>query len=290
MNKNLISVSGKINSGKDLVTLIIRVLTHTDEVIKKEFYKDPIKFIKYYETRYFDSSYENKKFAYKTKVTVANLLGCTINKLEQNDFKNKELPTNWWYYLVYDKKIPYLSTDLSEEFRSENLKNLVKLTPRRLLVLLGTGVGRNIIHPDIWVNGLFSDYVHGVSKWVISDLRFMNELNKVNELESVTIRIFRYKKLGEWLKIYDINFIDTELEDTTFSDVEFTNYINDCGYTINEDLLKILNHESEVELDAEKFTEIIDNDGTINELINKIYMILVKYGIIEKIDGRGGLC
>ena len=37
--------------------------------------------------------------------------------------------------------------------------NLVKLTPRKLLQLLGTDCGRDIIHPNIWVNALFADYV-----------------------------------------------------------------------------------------------------------------------------------
>jgi hypothetical protein len=32
------------------------------------------------------------------------------------------------------------------------------LTPRRMLQLLGTDCGRNIIHPNIWVNATMVDY------------------------------------------------------------------------------------------------------------------------------------
>ena len=39
-----------------------------------------------------------------------------------------------------------------------SLRDTLKFTPRLLLQLLGTDAGRNIVHPNIWVNALMSDY------------------------------------------------------------------------------------------------------------------------------------
>ena len=74
------------------------------------------------------------------------------------------------------------------------------LTPRLLLQLLGTECGRQIIHPNIWVNALFADYVsedrglisgtdYKQSNWIITDMRFPNELEAVKAKGGLTIRV-----------------------------------------------------------------------------------------------------
>jgi len=67
---------------------------------------------------------------------------------------------------------------------------IVKLTPRKLLQLLGTEAGRNIIHPNIWVNALFASYLKD-SNWVVTDVRFPNEAQAIKDRGGITIRVTR---------------------------------------------------------------------------------------------------
>jgi hypothetical protein len=41
--------------------------------------------------------------------------------------------------------------------------------------LIGTDCGRDIIHPNIWLNATMEKYVPGKSNWVLTDTRFPNE-------------------------------------------------------------------------------------------------------------------
>ena len=84
---NLISVSGKLGSGKDTVGKIIQYLTHTtvkehnltyDEFINLGFEEDA-----------FD--WQIKKFADKLKDIVCLLIGCTREILESQEYKSMSL-------------------------------------------------------------------------------------------------------------------------------------------------------------------------------------------------------
>ena len=135
-NKNLIGVSGYIGSGKDEVGKIIN-----------SFSKD---------------KYEIKKFADKLKDIVCMLLGCTREQLEDRDFKEKELGEEWWK--IFNGSFQYAY--ISGKHRLERGYDVgEKLTPRRLLQLLGTDAARNIVHPNIWVTSLFVDYKWDKEYW-----------------------------------------------------------------------------------------------------------------------------
>ena len=192
-----------------------------------------------------NSPYKIKKFADKLKDIVCILLGCTRNQLENREFKEKELGEEWDRIISSDGKI-HLPDDYPDLEYS-------KLTPRLLLQLLGTEAGRNIIHPNIWCNSLFSDYKSGgfvnVSKnievlgnfpnWIITDLRFPNEMEAVKKRHGITIRVNRKLQPGK------INFL----------------------------------HQSETALDKAKFDYILENNGTLDDLIRAVKQIL----IIEKV-------
>ena len=80
----LISVSGKMNSGKDTVGKIIRILTasphFTDEAVEDFLEKD-----------LYESDWKIKKFADKLKDIVCLLIGCTREQLEDRGIKSLSL-------------------------------------------------------------------------------------------------------------------------------------------------------------------------------------------------------
>ena len=181
---NLIGISGKMGSGKDTLAVVINYVA--DNFAPED--------IARWEQPASEFAYESRKFAQPIKFIIALLIGCDISQLEDREFKEKELGEEWWYYcnsLFFDgetKMVSYLEAD-------DNIKNntswyIVKLTPRKLLQLLGTEAGRHIIHPNIWVNALFADYEPD-SNWIITDVRFPNEAKAIKEKGGIMIRVNR---------------------------------------------------------------------------------------------------
>ena len=251
----IIAISGHKNVGKDLVGKIIQWFTKEEKLwydgkpIKniKEFLKLPNNFWEYNSQ---NPTWEIKKFADKLKDIVCILLNCTREQLEDEEFKNKELGKEW-----RGAKIRNLATqetwiinetdhyDIDQYLKSCKTKCIfdgnINLTPRLLLQLLGTECGRKILHPNIWVNSLMSEYdPANESKWIITDMRFTNEFKAVKDRNVLCIRINR-----------DTGIIDT--------------------------------HESETALDNEtNWDYVIDNNGTLEELIESLKYILTKEKII----------
>lgn len=251
----IIGISGKIGSGKDTIGKIIQLLVIWYEDLNfdqqasfRKHYIDEKDFVlRNFNSSFINDKYRIKKFADKIKDIVCLLIGCTREQLEDQNFKNTELEKSWnkVYYKIAEDK-----TQFDEGEPSIQLEE--KLTPRKILQLLGTDCGRNIIHPNIWVNSLFSDYSNILGEypnWIITDLRFPNELEAIKKRNGITIRVNRK------IKCY-------------------------CGHTITCDCNSKNEHESEKALDDAQFDYIIDNNGTIEELIEKVKEILTKEGII----------
>jgi hypothetical protein len=277
----IIGISGKLGSGKDTVGKIIQWLIDQEGQAyigntpfgKPTTIKDCVDFLQSNEPLNFpeETNWENKKFADKLKDIVCLLLNCTREQLEDREFKEKELGEEWWYYtktLFYNEDnvlVPYLGGNKNI---ANNLKwYIVKLTPRLLLQLLGTECGRQIIHPNIWVNALMSEYKSFLNikhklagenvnenyephendiidiypNWIITDMRFPNELKAIKDENGITIRVNRGTKTM----------------------VEMSN-----------------EHKSEASLDNAEFDYVIDNNGTIEKLIEKVKEILIKEKII----------
>ena len=213
---NLIGISGKIGSGKDTVGNIIQMLTQgIDSNTQITEYVNG--------TNITGFDYQIKKFADTIKDIACMLIGCTRAQLEDQEFKQKELGEEWWYCVADDGSyIPY-----EQNLHKNKVVNLVKLTPRKLLQLLGTECGRQIIHPNIWVNSLFADYKKD-SNWIITDVRFPNEAQAIKDKGGIMIRINR--------PLY-------RLDDQ---------------------------HPSETALDNYNFDYVIENEGSIDELVQKI--------------------
>lgn len=278
--KNLIGISGKMGSGKDTVGAIIQCLTGTGYSDKENI--DSLKKIGFMPLDLTQSPFIIKKFAGKLKDIICLLLGCTRNDLESAGFKNKELGEDWIQYTkTYNDGITRY-TDLISKDAYDTLSKIkfeyithkkIRLTPRLILQLLGTDCGRDIIHPNIWVNALFADYKQQMGyaegsysctcgkcnkeftgdkravrckdcdifypSWIITDLRFPNELEAIKARDGLTIRV-NTNRAGE-----------------------------------------LSSHESETALDNAEFDYTIDNSGTFEELIEEVKRILVAEQIIN---------
>ncbi len=215
-NVNLIGVHGKINAGKDTVGEIIQKLTTPINLPDENgFVSRQIQI----------SPFRIKKYADKLKEIACLLMGCTRKQLEDRDFKEIELGEECWYYtntLFNDDKqlVPYL--EAGKDLHNNTSWYIIKLTPRLLLQLLGTECGRQIIHPNIWINALFADYKRTVwtgfdifdfsktpaksihhheghiehsmgeyPKWIITDVRFPNEAKAIKDRGGILIKVIR---------------------------------------------------------------------------------------------------
>lgn len=301
----LIGVSGKIGSGKDLVGKIIQYLYYTHSDIHES---KKMSFETFYKTDRANNSLisshipEIKKFADKLKDIVCILIGCTREQLEDREFKETELGEEWWYYkFINDGSIYSTETECMEAFinyynatgrHTYNLKEsmksniiCVKPTPRMLLQEIGTNLFRDKLHPDCWINATLSDYtpincdnladvleeIHQLGRvvmpdWVITDLRFPNEAKAIKSKDGITIRINRPKYPHGIYKIGE------------------NCYTGSIGMENFDKALKkeagIVEHESETALDDYEFDYVIENNGTIDDLIEKVKEILIKEKIL----------
>jgi hypothetical protein len=303
----ILGISGKIGSGKDTVGKIIQYLTHTsvkehnltyDEFINLGFEEDA-----------FD--WKIKKFADKLKDIVCLLIGCTREQLEDREFKETPLGPEWvinrvkigvkgdkfgikGFHNTHTLEKIFLSIEEAQDFVKEFYdksfsREQEQMTPRLMMQLLGTEAGRQIIHPNIWVNALMADYkglpatiidkecprqgIYDVTEedeliygtignlypnWIITDCRFPNELKAIKDKGGITIRVNRP---------YEI--VDNTIKDGRFTAIPLTD-----AQMFSE------THPSETSLDSAEFDYTIWNNEGIPELIEEVKLILQKEKII----------
>jgi hypothetical protein len=229
----IIGLSGRMGSGKDTVGKIIQYLLcknvgdiSLEDVVScndHDWWLDE------------QSKFEIKKFAGKLKAVGSLLTGIPTEKFEDQEFKKTDLPNEWVYV--------------------ENGYAARNMTVRDFLQKLGTEAMRNGLHTNVWVNALFADYKAIITEpakfggtaigeypnWILTDMRFPNELESVVERNGITIRVTR----------------PVEKSKTTAR-----------------------LHPSETSLDKAEFDYEIVNDGTIKELAEKVQIILIKEGIL----------
>ena len=238
---SIIGINGKIGSGKDTVGSIIQYLTSECGDINNKSYRDYETFVsrgggsapRQHDFHY-QSNWEIKKFAGKLKEVASMLTGVRMELFEDQEFKKLNMDSEWDYQ------------HYSEEKGSNSIH---PMTYRDFLQKLGTDAMRDGLHENVWVNALMVHYnppkldQYAPSKWIITDMRFPNELNAVKSKNGITINITKSVK-----PIRDIN--------------------------------KQVIHVSETALRDYIFDYYIVNDGTIEELIKKVRQILKEEGII----------
>lgn len=300
----IVAISGKINSGKDTVGQIIQYYSYckTGFAGAKASIEDCIEYLNkkpnindIYVKHL--STFEIKKFADTLKDIVCLLINCTREQLEDREFKEKELGEEWnnSYDDVYYTKLIHK-----------------KLTPRKLFQLLGTDCGRDIIHPNIWVNALFNKYIKETvsnrpyhrselfdfdndlnfkevyPNWIITDMRFPNELKAVKDKGGISIRVNREikpKKGIEYLIKSKHNNLEHNISVVAdydvrgYDDIVFIDF-KGVVYRISDYEIQTSNHPSETALDNAEFDYTINNNSTIKELIQKVKEILIKENIL----------
>lgn len=226
----IIAINGKIGVGKDTVGEIIQKLCATNN----------------------GPEFEIRKFAGKLKTIASLLTGVPVEKFEDQEFKKSLLGDEWGTV----KENPLNSIPVFENVQFNHLMSV-----RELLQKLGTEAMRDGLHKEVWVNALFADYKRKLElvksdsskydlkveesgeypNWIITDMRFPNEMEAVKEKGGITIRVNR----DNGTRAIDVN-----------------------------------PHPSETSLDHVEFDYVIENDGTIEDLVEKVRTILITEKII----------
>jgi deoxynucleotide monophosphate kinase-like protein len=186
----LIGISGRIGSGKDTLAKMLQY--HIVQFREHgQFMPMPKEIV------WIGCDWKIKKFADKLKDMVCLLIGCTRAQLEDQDFKSSFLPPEWdslifnWSLESSPVRLPATEPYLSK-FPDTKRK---QMTVREMLQRVGTDCMRDHLHANTWVNALFADYnpipPFETSKWIITDMRFPNELTSVQARGGITIRISR---------------------------------------------------------------------------------------------------
>lgn len=217
----LIGIHGKKSSGKDTLTKLIQCHTCKDD----DWFKDSAinALVKW--NGNFDNlgEWKNKKFASPIKEIVSLITGISLEDLEKEEVKSQELPDwkvwklDWSGFkeegealFALEKDASDYSNYLYEEVGIYNV-NTTEFTPtvRYLLQYIGTDLFRTKVHPDVFCKSLFNTYrciddANRISlgnvldyskcefpKWIISDLRFVNELRAVKDRNGLVVKITR---------------------------------------------------------------------------------------------------
>lgn len=181
---------------------------------------------------------------------------------EDQEFKKQFMPDEWNSFVSVD----------FPEMTEEEIKNsdsiLVKTTHKRMtyrefLQKLGTEAMRDGLHTNVWINALFTDYKYEIYRtevptraagfidqhvypnWIITDMRFPNEMEAVKQREGITIRVVRPH-----------------------------GYTNPHTGEYKE--MPLSYHPSEIALDDATFDYEIVNDGTLDDLVEKVKEVLIK--------------
>lgn len=290
----IIGISGKIESGKDTVGSIIRYLTMRNVELnytEKQFNE----FLPFLDK----SKWEVKKFADKVKECASLILGIPRKDFEKIEVKNSELGEEWNYakviskesfaqakrYITQKEANNYARDLRSQITGSDFTSQSFNMTVRDFLQQFGTNACRDQVHPNFWINALFNEYKEyytgkfveadkfKLPNWIITDVRFPNELEAIKK-RGLNIRVNRREYFSQrtYNNYISYNPTSTLSKQELFKDIELVKkYMDTTSGTAR--------HPSETALDNAEFNYIIDNNGTIEELVIQVKEIL----IIEKI-------
>jgi hypothetical protein len=182
--------------------------------------------------------FEQKSFAGKLKQIASLLTGIPVEDFEDQEFKKSYLGAEWGTV----ESNPLNAVPVFENIEFNHLMSV-----RELLQKLGTEAIRDGLHPNAWVNALMCEYKrpkmseYNPSNWIITDVRFPNELEAVEDVKGLTIKVVR---------------------------------------PVEKSKTSVRLHPSETSLDKAEFDYEIINDGSIEDLIEKVRQILITEKII----------
>jgi hypothetical protein len=213
MSTNLIGISGYIGSGKDTFARCIMLAMYNKVYKNKGEFNEPttsaLRSIEILskERPIFTNNWQIKKFAGPLKEITCILIGCTMEQLEDQKFKESTLGPEW------DQEGPSVQTVgewIEEQIKAGRTPRLtvsptrlkVPITVREFLQQLGTEAMRYNLHENVWVNALFSKYkvtkiehsnyyTEDYPKWIVTDMRFPNEMQAIKDHGGICIRLVR---------------------------------------------------------------------------------------------------
>ena len=213
----IIGIMGRAGSGKDLVGSMIQYLDASILYKGADSYIEDLLNRGFSPNKDYDgvSNWSIRKFAEPLKQIICIITGCSREQLEDPVFKNTPLGDDW-------------------------ITSGKKLTPRDLLQIIGTDFIKNELNTNVWVSALLNKY-KSYYKWIITDVRFPNEVRAIKEHGGVIIKVERpCSTCGE----YD-------------------NTICSNGY-------HSIQHESETALDSYTPDYVIKNEGSIEALLTTV--------------------
>ena len=251
----IIGINGRIGVGKDLTGKIIQYLTANEEVKRLTTLEE---WLESDDLNGRDYHWKIKKFAGKLKTIASLLTGIPVEDFEDQEFKKTLLGEEWGTI----RPNPLNAIPVFEDIQFNELMSV-----RELLQKLGTEAMRDALHENVWVNALFADYkitrlsmsnsVEEISKqpypnWIITDMRFPNEMEAVVERKGITIRVVRPCSECGGIGYHKMS----------------------CSKQYQKE------HPSETSLDDAEFKYTVINDGSIDDLIEKVRQILITEKII----------
>jgi len=223
----VIGIAGKAGAGKDTVAKMIA--RHLPE-----------------------AEFEIVRFADKVKDIVCLLTGCTRKDLENQEFKESQLPVEW-----------------TDDFGT--------ISYRQAMQYIGTDLFRNKFHKDTWVNATMKDINPELYNYIIPDVRFKNEADAIRNIggtiiyvESNTFSSYDHEsEIG--LEGYNFDIIihnNSSLEALDKAVGELVTYIID-------------NTEND---DSTNYTDLIDSKKEIEQIKSILNTLLDRVGQLEKIN------
>lgn len=205
-------------------------------------------------------------FAGSGKNTVGQILCDEFFSFEKYSFTDS-LKDSISSIFSWDRNLLQGETDESRIFREKkddywSDKLGFDVTPRKIMQLFGTEIGRNQIHPNIWIYSIESKILNNAAKnAVITDVRFPNEIDYIRRNNGFIVRVVRGLDPEWYDKALDVN----SRLDGTF---RLT--------AVNIENLKqsIPSHYSEWAWIGQKMDYVLDNNNGIEELHANIKIML----------------
>ena len=188
------------------------------------------------------SDWKIKKFAGKLKQIATLLTGVPIEKWEDQNFKKQEMPRVWGV----TKQVMEADENNQDGYSTD------LMTYREFLQKLGTESMRNGLHTNTWVNALFADYESHLN-WIITDMRFPNEYDAVTGKQGICIRVEKPCQYCNGLAHHKISCVK----------------------------LYQTQHASETALDNHVFDYVINNTGTLKDLVKEVKKMLLHFNLFK---------
>lgn len=273
----LIAISGYAGSGKDTVGVIIQYLTCPVPV--NATIEEIVSDVQNHQWWLEDTSgWEVKKWAGKLKAIASLLSGISVKNFEDQEFKTYNMNELWncWYISQHDQRTketllhgPYKDKEeakaerksMETGLKKKGLLNDVTLNiterpmkVREFLQRLGTDACRNGLHTNTWVNALMADYKPTQVQW-----------------SDGPIGGYEDGPMPNWI-----------ITDTRFpNEAEAIQNAGGILIRVNRPGVEAINaHPSETSLDNWKFDHVIDNNGTLEDLVEKVKTILTKINVL----------